>query len=54
MKFKLKNTLFENDKFPICNLCGSDLYFNIIKIKSEPHNSILGCKNNLCLMDMKY
>lgn len=49
MKFKLKNTIFENDKFPICNLCSSDLNFKILNIKSELHNSILGCKNENCI-----
>ena len=49
MKYKLKTTIFESDKILKCNLCGSDLLTNIVKIKSEPHNNILGCKNSECI-----
>jgi len=49
MKYKLKTTIFESNEILKCNLCGSDLLTNIVRIKSEPHNNILGCKNYSCL-----
>lgn len=49
MKYKLKTTIFESNEILKCNLCGSDLLTNIVKIKSELHNNILGCKNYGCL-----
>jgi hypothetical protein len=48
MKYKFKTTIFELNLIPKCNLCGSDLEFKMIKIKSEPHNNILGCKSSNC------
>jgi hypothetical protein len=53
MKYKLKTTIFETDIKPMCNLCGSDLLFNIIKIKSEPHNNINGCLNETCESNLR-
>lgn len=49
MKYKLKNIIFESENKLRCNLCDSDVLIKIIKIKSESHNSILGCKNQNCL-----
>jgi len=49
MKYKLKNTIFESELDIRCNLCGSDFNFKIINIKSVPHKSIEGCKNENCV-----
>lgn len=49
MKYKLKTIIFESDKNLKCNLCGSDIITDVIKIKSEPHNNILGCKSSDCI-----